>query len=96
MANRITIYGQTGERNTKRIQRELGSLSLNYDFHDVAKQPQHVDRLKELGAVSDLFPKVEIIANQSAGSVFLTNPDTETLKQTLYAEDVLGVTSYWV
>ena len=96
MANRITIYGQSGERNTKRIQRELGSLSLNYDFYDVTKQPQQVERLKELGAITDVFPKVEITCNHAAGSVFLSNPDTETLKQQLYTEDVLGVTSYWV
>jgi len=96
MPNRITIYGKAGEQNTKRIQRELGSLALTYNFHDIVKQPQQVARLQELGAVTDIYPKVEIVCNHAPGSVFLTNPDTETLKQTLYAEEVLGVTSYWV
>ena len=93
MANRIKVYGQSGERNTKRIQSELGSLSLSYDFHDITRQPEYIDRLKEMGAITDMYPKVEITANHADGSVLLTNPDTETLKQTLYSEDVLGVTS---
>jgi hypothetical protein len=96
MPNRITIYGKFGEGNTKRIQRDLGSMALTYNFYDVTKQPQQVSRLIELGATTDVYPKVEIACNYAPGSVFLTNPDTETLMQTLYAEEVLGVTSYWV
>lgn len=70
-------------------------MALNYNFYDVTKQPALVDKLKGLDTSSDIYPKVEIVC-QSNGSVYLSNPDTETLMQTLYAEDVLGVTSFWV
>ena len=96
MSNRITIYGKQGDKQTERLLRELRSMSLTYDFTDTAKQPSSLQRLHDLGIGDTDLPRVEISCAYNAGSVFLTNPDTDTLRQTLYAEEVLGVTSYWV
>jgi hypothetical protein len=97
MANRITIYGKTGEPATETLRREMRSMSLDYDFHDIAKTPRVVDRLRGLlGEDAESFPKVEVVRADNPGSVFLSNPDLGTLRQTLYAEEVLGITSFWI
>ena len=94
MANRVSIYGRPGELNTERIRREFRSMSLNYNFVDIEKNPQAIDRAYAAGSTEPLFPKVEIVCTNNPGSVFLTNPDVDTLRQQLYAEEILGVTSY--
>lgn len=96
MANRITIYGKKGDVATERLRREMRSMSLNYNFFDVVKTPAALDRLRaELGDVEHL-PKVEVMRAYATGSVYLSNPDLNTLRQILYAEEVLGITSYWI
>jgi hypothetical protein len=96
MANRISIYGRKGDPATEKLRREMRSMSLNYNFYDVAKQPQVLDRLRtELGDPGK-FPKVEVVCANNPGSVFMTNPDLNTLRQTLYSEEVLGITSFWI
>ena len=96
MSNRVSIYGRSGERQTELIRREMRSMSLSYDFYDIAKQPQFIERIIEAGATEPDFPKVQISCGGDDGSVILTKPDVNTLRQMLYAQDVLGVTSYWV
>jgi hypothetical protein len=96
MANRVSIYGTAGDKSTAQLRREMASMALTYDFYDIVKQPQALTRLKELGAGDEQFPKVEVVCANSPGCVIMTNPDVATLRQTLYAEEVLGVTSYWV
>ena len=96
MANRISIYGRAGEKNTERLRRELRSMSLTYDFYDIVRQPQASERLVEAGIDPQALPKVEVACAYNPGSVFLSNPDVETLRQTLYSEEVLGVTSFWI
>ncbi|MDR3710911.1 MAG: hypothetical protein P4L33_21630 [Capsulimonadaceae bacterium] len=87
MANRVCVYGIPGERDTERILRELYSMSLNYDFYGAECLP---------GEVVQALPRVEIACGADGGTVAIENPDAETLRQTLYAHDILGVTSYWV
>jgi len=82
MPNRVSIHGRPDEPGTKAICRELNSMSVEFDLYDVASDGE--------------FPKVEIACREQSGLLVLTNPDRETLRQTLYAQDVLGVTSYWV
>ncbi len=96
MANRVSIYGQPGETNTERLRREFKSMSLNYNFIDIQANPQAVERAYAAGSIEPVFPKIEIVCASNPGSVFLTNPDVDTLRQQLYAEEVLGVTSFWV
>ncbi|HEY3331313.1 MAG TPA: hypothetical protein VGK19_14890 [Capsulimonadaceae bacterium] len=96
MANRVSIYGKPGETHTERLRRELRSMSLTYNFYDIASQPAAATRAYEAGSTDPIFPKVEIVCANNPGTVFLTNPDVDTLRQQLYAEEILGVTSYWV
>jgi hypothetical protein len=96
MASRVTIYGQAKQRDTERIRKELDELSLSYNYYDVKKQPQALNHLAAIDEDTKFFPKVEVACANREGVVVLTNPDSETLKQTLYAEDVLGVTSFWI
>jgi len=96
MASRVTIYGLSKQKETERIRKELDELSLTYNFYDVKKQPQALTRLASLDEDTKYFPKVEVECANRSGVVLLTNPDSETLRQTLYAEDVLGVTSFWI
>ncbi len=96
MPNRITIYGKVGEKNTERLRREMRSMSLNYNFFDVTKSPEALAKIQSRSVDLEGFPKVEVALANNPGSVVLTNPDLNTLRQTLYAEEVLGITSYWI
>ena len=96
MASRVTVYGQSKDLNTERIRKNLDELSLSYRFFDIKKQPDVVSRIAAAGEDTSRFPKVEVICANRPGAVWVTNPDAETLQQTLYAEDVLGVTSFWI
>lgn len=96
MANRVSVYGKPGDARTEILRRELRSMSLTYNFYDIAKQPQAAERAYAAGSTDPVFPKVEIACANNPGTVFLTDPDVTTLRQQLYAEDILGVTSYWV
>ena len=96
MASRVTVYGRTNDRNTERIRKNLDELSLSYRFFDIKKHPDVVKRVADAGEDTSHFPKVEVICANRPGAVWVTNPDTETLQQTLYGEDVLGVTSFWI
>ena len=97
MANRVTIYGKKGDKATEILRREMRTMSLNYDFCDIAANPASLDRLRQ-AMIDDVerFPKVEVSCANSSGSVFLSNPDLTTLRQTLYGEDILGITSFWI
>jgi hypothetical protein len=97
MANRVTIYGKNGDAATERLRREMRTMSLNYDFYDVVARPDVLDRLRnQLNEDVERFPKVEVACANNPGSVFLSNPDLNTLRQTLYGEDILGITSFWI
>lgn len=96
MASRVTVYGQSKDTNTERIRKNLDELSLTYRYYDIKKQPEVVGRIAAAGEDTSKFPKVEVVCANRPGAVWVTNPDTETLQQTLYAEDVLGVTSFWI
>lgn len=96
MASRVTVYGRSKDLNTQRVRKNLDELSLTYKFFDIGKQPDVVDRIAAAGEDTSRFPKVEVVCANRPGAVWVTNPDTETLQQTLYAEDVLGVTSFWI
>lgn len=96
MASRVTVYGRSNDKNTERIRKNLDELSLNYRYFDIKKQPDVVSRIAATGEDTTQFPKVEVVCANRPGAVWVTNPDTETLQQTLYAEDVLGVTSFWI
>jgi hypothetical protein len=97
MANRVTIYGATGDPATERLRNEMRSMSLNCDFFDIKDRPDILDRLRsELIEEPEIYPKVEVLCANNPGSVFLTNPDITALRQTLYGENILGITSYWI
>jgi hypothetical protein len=97
MANRVTIYGAKGDKATEILRREMRTMSLNYDFYDVVAQPAVRERLRtQLNEDIERFPKVEVACANTNGSVFLSNPDLNTLRQTLYGEDILGITSFWI
>jgi hypothetical protein len=94
MANRITIYGNPRDRDSKRLKREMNVMTLEYDFVDAAKD-QRASRLKELGEPAAL-PVVEVQRPDGLGHVYLTNPDEPTLRQCLYSEGILSITSFWI
>ncbi len=96
MASRVSIYGKAGDPNTEKLRREMRSMSMTYNFYDVGKNQTAVKRLEQLGTDAQVLPKVEVVCANNPGSVILTNPDVATFRQTLYAEDVLGITSYWI
>jgi hypothetical protein len=96
MPTRISIYGRKGERETERLRREMRSMSVDYNFYDVKAQPESLKRLEALVSDTRQLPKVAVSCAQNPGSVILTNPDSDQLRQTLYSEDVLAVTSYWI
>jgi hypothetical protein len=96
MASRITIYGTKGEKDTERLRREMNVLSMNYNFTDIKQNPDAVKHLAEIGEVTPAFPKVEVELVDTSGYVVLANPDAATLRRTLFAESVFGITSYWI
>ena len=97
MASRITIYGNPAHKDVRRLQREMNVLYVESDLRDPRKDPRAAQRLQsELGGDSIPLPVVEVRREDDRGSVFLTNPDEPTLRQSLYSEGILSITSYWL
>ena len=96
MASRITIFGASADKNVKRLQREMNVLYVEYDLVDPAKDARAPRRLAELGESANKLPLVEVKRQDDQGSLFLANPDEPTLRQSLYSEGILSITSYWV
>jgi len=93
MASRVTIYGTPASPETKRLQREMNVMFVEYDLVDPVK-PRRV--LPEWTADATKAPVVEVQREDDTGSIYLTNPDEPTLRQCLYSEGILSVTSYWL
>jgi hypothetical protein len=93
MASRIKIYGKPGGPETKRLQREMNVMFVEYDLIDPARTKQ---QLPEWTADAQKTPVVEVQRQDDRGSIYLTNPDEPTLRQCLYSEGILSVTSYWL
>ena len=96
MASRITIYGNPAQPDVRRLKREMSVMYVEYDLSDPRKDERAARRLQtELGG-SVTLPLVEVLRADDQGSVYLTNPDAATLRQCLYSEEILSVTSYWL
>jgi len=93
MASRVTIYGMPASPETKRLQREMNVMFVEYDLVDPVK-PRVA--LPEWTADAKQTPVVEVQRQDDTGSIYLTNPDEPTLRQCLYSEGILSVTSYWL
>ncbi len=97
MASRITIYGNAAHKDVRRLRREMNVLTLEYDLADPRKDARAAKRLQtELGDQAIALPLVEIQREDDQGCLYLTNPDEPTLRQSLYSEGILSVTSYWL
>ena len=95
MASRITIYGNPAQPDVRRLKREMSVMYVEYDLSDPRKDERAARRLQtELGG-SVTLPLVEVLRADDQGSVYLTNPDAATLRQCLYSEEILSITSYW-
>ncbi len=96
MASRITIYGSPVHPDVRRLKREMSVMYVEYDLADPRKDDRAARRLQsELGSAV-ILPLVEVLRADDQGSVFLTNPDAATLRQCLYSEEILSITSYWL
>ena len=96
MASRITIYGSPAQPDVRRLKREMSVMYVEYDLSDPRKDERAARRLQtELGG-SVTLPLVEVLRADDQGSVYLTNPDAATLRQCLYSEEILSITSYWL
>jgi arsenate reductase-like glutaredoxin family protein len=95
MASRVTIYGNPGSPDIKRLKREMNVMFVEYEFADPEKDKKAQARLAEWGEIKS-WPVVEIVRNDSDGSVFLTNPSEPDLRTSLYSEGILSVNSYWI
>ncbi len=96
MASRITIYGNPAQPDVRRLKREMSVMYVEYDLSDPRKDDRAARRLQtELGGAVTL-PLVEVLRADDQGSVYLTNPDAATLRQCLYSEEILSITSYWL
>ena len=96
MASRVTIYGKPNDSNIKRLKREFNAMYVEYDQTDPAQDDRARRRLAELVGDLKTLPLVEILRADDNGSLFLTNPDEPTLRQSLQSENILSVTSYWL
>lgn len=97
MASRITIYGNPAQPDVRRLKREMSVMYVEYDIADPRKDARAARRLQtELGGEAVTLPLVEVQRADDQGSVFLTNPDAATLRQCLYSEEILSITSYWL
>ena len=96
MASRITLYGRPNHPDIKRLQREMNVMYVDYDLRDPAKDVRARQRLAEWNGEVPTVPIVEVLRGEGDGSVFLVNPDEPTLRQTLYSENILSITAYWV
>jgi hypothetical protein len=95
MATRVSIYGKSTDPDVKRLRREMNAMFVEYDYRDPSRDRVAQDRIKEWGN-QVTKPVVEVLRDDDSGSVFLTNPDEPTLRQCLYSEGILSVTSYWL
>ncbi len=96
MASRITIYGNPSNIDTKRLLREMRVMFVDYDLVDPDRDAAAVQELPSWAPDVRTTPVVAVQRKDHDGSVFLNNPDEPTLRQTLYSEDILSVTAYWV
>ena len=96
MASRITLYGKPNHPDIKRLQREMNVMYVDYDLRDPAKDAHARQRLVEWNGEVPAVPIVEVLRDEGDGSVFLVNPDEPTLRQSLYSENILSITAYWV
>lgn len=96
MASRVTLYGQPDSPDIKRLKREMNVLFVEYEQANPEKDERAKRNLTEWGHPTHEGVVVQIVRDDGAGSVFLRNPDEPTLRQTLYSEGILSVTSYWV
>jgi len=96
MASRITIYGNPAQPDVRRLKREMSVMYVEYELSDPRKDERAARRLQaELGGAV-ILPLVEVLRADDQGSVYLTNPDAATLRQCLYSEEILSITSYWL
>jgi hypothetical protein len=97
MASRVTIYGSPAHPDVRRLRREMNVMSVEYALADPRRDERAARRLRaELGGEAIALPLVEVQRADGQGSVYLTNPDEPTLRQSLYSEDILSITSYWL
>ncbi len=97
MASRITIYGNPANKDVRRLQREMNALYVECELRDPRKDDRAARRLQsELGGDSIPLPVVEVLREDDQGSLYLTNPDEPTLRQSLHSEGILSITSYWL
>ena len=95
MATRISIYGRPADPDVKRLRREMNAMFVEYQYLDPTRDASARARIQEWGN-EVTRPVVEVLREDDMGSVFLTNPDEPTLRQCLYSEGILSVTSYWL
>ena len=96
MASRITVYGNPASPDVRRLKREMNVMYVESDYADPRKDAHAARRLSEMGESIPPLPIVEVLRGDDQGSVFLTNPDAATLRQCLYSEGILSITSYWI
>lgn len=96
MASRVTIYGTKNDSDMKRLRREMNVMLVEYEATDPSIDQNAKAALQEWGTDSVTKPVVEVKRGDDNGSVFLINPDEPTLRQCLYSEGILSVTSYWI
>ena len=96
MASRVTIYGTKNDLDTKRLRREMNVMSVEYEWADPTNDSNAKLRLSDWTDSNPTLPVVEVQRDDDRGSVFLKNPDEPTLRQCLYSEGVVSVTSYWI
>jgi hypothetical protein len=96
MANRVTLYGNPNSAAIKRLKREMNIMYVDYDLADPRKDDRAKRYLAEVVGEALVLPLVEIQRADDNGSLFLTNPDEPTLRQSLHSESILSVTAYWV
>ena len=95
MAIRVSIYGRPNDPDVKRLRREMNAMFVEYEYNDPLRDKKAEARIREWGN-EVTKPVVEVLREDDNGSVFLTNPDEPTLRQCLYSEGILSVTSYWL
>lgn len=96
MAARVTLYGKPQSAAIRRLKREMSVMYVDYDVADPAHDERARRRLSEMVGDAVTLPLVEVQRADGDGSLFLTNPDEPTLRQSLYSENILSVTSYWL
>lgn len=96
MASRVTIYGTKNDQDTKRLRREMNVMFVEYEWTDPTNDSKAKLKLSDWTDTNPTLPVVEVQRGDDRGSVFLKNPDEPTLRQCLYSEGIVSVTSYWI